>query len=62
MTFNFDRHFSSLRGFTLIEILIVLSLIGLTSGLVGPRLFSVYKEIQIQSEEREFHSLLKAIS
>jgi len=57
-----DSPISSRRGFTLIELLLVMSIIGLASSLVGPRLFSTYRNIQVQSEEKEFSNFLDAVS
>ena len=49
-------------GFTLIELLLVMSLMGLATSLVTPKLFSTYRKIQVQSEEKEISNLLNAIS
>ncbi len=39
-----------------------MSLIGLTTSLAAPRLFSAYQKIQVESEERQVLNLLEAIS
>ena len=57
-----DVHLRSGRGFTLIELLLVMSLIGLATSLVAPRLFSAYRKVQVQSEEKQVLNLLDAIS
>ena len=57
-----DAHLRSGRGFTLIELLLVMSLIGLATSLVAPRLFSAYRKVQVQSEEKQVLNLLDAIS
>jgi prepilin-type N-terminal cleavage/methylation domain-containing protein len=49
-------------GFTLIELLLVMLIIGLATSLAGPRLFSTYEKIQVQSEEKELAGLLDAVS
>jgi len=57
-----DSPISFRHGFTLIELLLVMLIIGLASSLVGPRLFSAYRKIQVQSEEKEFSNFLDAVS
>jgi prepilin-type N-terminal cleavage/methylation domain-containing protein len=52
----------STHGFTLIELLLVMSLMGLATSLVAPKLFSAYRKVQIQVEEKQVYNLLNAIS
>ena len=50
------------RGFTLIELMVVMAIIAVAYSLVGPNLFNVYKKMQGQAELREFKNTLNKLS
>jgi general secretion pathway protein G len=50
------------RGFTLIEMLIVMVLIGLLAALVGPRLFGRVDTAKVQSAQTQIKMLENAVS
>jgi general secretion pathway protein G len=50
------------RGFTLIEMLIVMVLIGLLAALVGPRLFGRVDTAKVQSAQTQIKLLENAVS
>lgn len=58
MTLKMDRYS---KGFTLIEILVVLIILGLVTSLIGPRLFSAYEGIQVSAEEKEMEEIIERI-
>lgn len=49
------------RGFTLLEMIVVLVIIGLLMGLVGPRLFSQADKAKVQTAETQIKMLSGAI-
>ena len=49
------------RGFTLLEMIVVLVIIGLIMGLVGPRLFSQADKAKVQSAETQVRMLKGAL-
>jgi general secretion pathway protein G len=51
----------SLRGFTLLEMLVVLVIIGLLVGLVGPRLFGRVETSKVQAAEAQVKLLRGAV-
>lgn len=56
------RHFqpaprTAARGFTLLEMIVVLVIIGLIMGLVGPRLFSQADKAKVQTAETQIRML-----
>lgn len=56
-----SRHPSRSRGFTLLEMLVVLVIIGLIAGLVGPRLFAKVDSSKVQTAGVQIKLLRGAI-
>jgi len=54
------NHFQS-RGFTLLEMLVVLVIIGLLAGLVGPRLFSKVDSSKVKTAETQIKMIKGAL-
>lgn len=52
---------SAARGFTLLEMIVVLVIIGLIMGLVGPRLFSQADRAKVQTAETQVKMLRGAL-
>jgi general secretion pathway protein G len=52
----------ALRGFTLLEMLIVMVLIGMLAALVGPRLFGRVETAKVQSAQTQIKLLENAVS
>lgn len=55
------RHPRRVQGFTLLEMIVVLVLIGLIMGLVGPRLFSQADRAKVQTAETQVKMLRGAL-
>lgn len=56
------RHSKAKQGFTLIELMIVLAIVGSAIALVGPNLFKAYDNTQRRAEQKDLDDLLQAIS
>ncbi len=54
--------YSQYQGFTLLEMLVVLVIIGLLAGLVGPRLFTYVDESKVQTAELQVKMLKNAVT
>lgn len=50
------------RGFTMIELLVVLVILGLTSALVLPKFPSIYERFKGKAEEDKFYQSLSVLS
>jgi len=55
------RHAAGMRGFTLLEMIVVLVIIGLIMGLVGPRLFAQADRARVQTAETQVRMLRGAL-
>ncbi len=54
-------HHSQHTGFTLLEMLVVLVIIGLLAGLVGPQIFGTADKAKVQTAETQIKMLKNAI-
>lgn len=54
-------HPAAVRGFTLLEMIVVLVIIGLIMGLVGPRLFGQADRAKVQTTETQVKMLRNAL-
>ncbi len=52
----------SLRGFTLLELLVVMVIIGLLAGLVGPRIFGKLDSSKVQTAKTQIRMLESAVN
>lgn len=50
------------QGFTLIELMIVVAIMGIGLSLVGPNLFKAYQSVQYQTDIKGLHLLLQQVS
>jgi len=55
------RHAARAQGFTLLEMIVVLVIIGLIMGLVGPRLFAQADKARVQTAETQVRMLRGAL-
>ncbi|GAA0353885.1 hypothetical protein GCM10009092_17790 [Bowmanella denitrificans] len=51
-----------LSGFTLLELIVVLSIVGLLMSLVGPALFTTLDKVRVQSEVRKLEGVIFKLS
>lgn len=59
---HFRRHCrSQARGFTLLEMLVVMVIIGLLAGLVGPRMFGKVDSSKVQTAQTQIKMLRSAV-
>jgi len=56
-----DTMLAKLRGFTLMEMLVVLVIIGMIAGLVGPRLFTRIDHSRVDTAETQIRMLRNAL-
>ena len=53
---------SRIKGFTLIELMVVMAIMSVAFSLIGPNLMKVYEKAKYQSESIELREILKRIS
>ncbi|REL32623.1 type II secretion system protein [Thalassotalea euphylliae] len=56
------RRLKKNRGFTLIELMVVMSIVAITYSLVGPNLFKSFDRTNFYADKKDTMELLKAIS
>ena len=55
------RKLASQRGFTLIEILVVIAIVGLLVGFVGPAVFDYFARAQVDHAQNEVRRIAKVV-
>ena len=55
------RHDAGQRGFTLVEMLVVISIIGLIMGLIGPRVLNYLSESKVKAAKIQLQSFAGAL-
>ncbi len=58
---NIGNNFNRTKGFTLIELMVVLVILGLLAGLVGPRLFGKVDSSKVKTAETQVKMLKGAL-
>lgn len=58
---NMTKKYQAMRGFTLLEMLVVLLIIGLLAGLVGPRLLSKIDQSKVTTAQAQIKMLRGAV-
>jgi general secretion pathway protein G len=58
---RFFRSFGSIHGFTLVEMLVVMVIIGLLAGLIGPRLFTRVDDSKIRTAQVQIKMIKGAL-
>ena len=56
-----DGHLESQAGFTLVEMLVVITIIGLIMGLIGPRVLSYLSESKVKAARIQLQSFVTAL-
>lgn len=56
-----DRQLESQAGFTLVEMLVVITIIGLIMGLIGPRVLSYLSESKVKAARIQLQSFVTAL-
>src|SRR5262245_50393461 len=56
-----DRRYASQHGFTLVEMLVVITIIGLIMGLIGPRVLNYLSESRIKAAKIQLQSFASAL-
>lgn len=61
MTYSYNKN-NLKRGFSLIELVIAIAILGLIVGVAGPRLLTFFKEAQSDTAENQIKNLKQAIN
>src|SRR6516164_10357440 len=56
-----DRRYASQHGFTLVEVLVVITIIGLIMGLIGPRVLNYLSESRVKAAKIQLQSFSSAL-
>ena len=56
-----DRRYASQQGFTLVEMLVVITIIGLIMGLIGPRVLNYLSESRVKAAKIQLQSFASAL-
>jgi general secretion pathway protein G len=56
-----DRRYASQHGFTLVEMLVVITIIGLIMGLIGPRVLNYLSESRVKAAKIQLQSFASAL-
>ncbi len=61
MMININKPFNKYQGFTLLELLVVMVIIGLLVSIVGPRLFNQISQSEIKTAKAQIDALKKSL-